>query len=150
MAEYDARSNESLTLIARGSGDAFDKAYNDAAAAVDDQLGKSSGYDRQPAALWSATEGAQHRAEGRYRWQLKQAVAIAVGATGTADDSVKTLTAFDHSSADQLTSTGDDVASNLSDAQGGIRLFGWFGLPIGILAALLVAWGMSQRLEEYR
>jgi hypothetical protein len=151
IAAYDARSNESLTLIARGSGDAFDKAYNDAAAVVDDQLGKASGTTDGLQDLWSTykkVHGEVRKADTNGNWD--GAVDMAVGTTTTANNSVKTFTAFDTSSATQLKSTGDDVSGNLSDARDGIHVFGWLGLPIGILAALLVAWGMSQRLEEYR
>ena len=41
-------------MIARGSGDAFDKAYNDAAAVVDDELSKSSGTADGLQSLWNA------------------------------------------------------------------------------------------------
>jgi hypothetical protein len=151
IAAYDARSNESLTLIARGSGDAFDAAYNESAATVDDSLRKASGTTDGLDGLWKAYKDvhtAIRKADSDGKWD--DAVAMAVGTTKVTDNSVETFTAFDKSSADQLALTSGDVTDNLSDARSGIRLFGWLGLPIGILAALLVAWGMAQRLEEYR
>ena len=152
IAAYDARSNESLTLIARGSGDAFDKAFNDAAAVVDDQLGKASGTTDGLQDLWGKYKDVHKkiRTADATNGNWDGAVDMAVGAPNIADNSVTTFKAFDEQSATQLQSTSDDVSSRLSDARGSIRLFGWLGLPIGILAALLVAWGMSQRLEEYR
>jgi hypothetical protein len=148
IAAYDARSNESLTLIARGSGDAFDKAYNAAAAAVDDQLGKSTvdGLESR----WNEykrVHGEVRKADTGGDWD--RAVTMAVGKT-KANNSVTTFSAFDQSSAEQLKSTSEAVASELSDSRDGLPPIGWLGLPIGIAAALLVAWGMSQRLEEYR
>lgn len=151
IAAYDARSNESLTLIARGSGDAFDKAFNDAAAVVDDQLGKASGTTDGLQGLWSAyttVHGKVRQFDTAGNWD--EAVNMAVGTSKSTNNSVETFGAFDKQSTSQLQSTSDDVSSQLSDARGGIRLFGWLGLPIGIIAALLVAWGVSQRLEEYR
>jgi hypothetical protein len=151
IAAYDARSNESLTLIARGSGDAFDKAYNSSAAAVDEQLGKSSGTVDGLETRWNAYKAVHakvRKADTDGNWDA--AVNMAVGKTGTADDSVKTFNAFDESSAAQLESISETVAFELSDARDGLPPIGWLGLPIGIAAALLVAWGMSQRLEEYR
>ncbi len=51
IAAYDAKSNESLTLIARGSGDAFQTAWLQSAAEVDKQTRDRSGHG-------SATVGA--------------------------------------------------------------------------------------------
>ncbi|RZU19379.1 hypothetical protein EV645_1590 [Kribbella rubisoli] len=151
IAAYDARSNESLTLIARGSGDAFDKAFNTASATVDDQLGKASGTTDGLQGLWSEYKAVHKKVrdtDTSGNWD--EAVNIAVGTSKSANNSVETFKAFDTQSAGQLQSTSDDVSTKLSDARSSIRFFGWLGLPIGILAALLVAWGMSQRLEEYR
>ncbi|MEU4292925.1 hypothetical protein AB0E63_32270 [Kribbella sp. NPDC026596] len=151
IAAYDARSNESLTLIARGSGDAFDKAYNDAAAVVDDQLGKASGTTDGLQDRWSAykiVHGQVRKADTGGDWD--GAVALAVGSEQSQNDSVDKFTDFDKSSADQLQTTSDAVSDELTDARDGLPPIGWLGLPIGIVAALLVAWGMSQRLGEYR
>ncbi len=150
IAAYDARSNESLTLIARGSGDAFDKAYNTAAATVDDELKKSSGTVGGLDTQWNEYKrihGEVRKADTGGNWD--GAVAMAVG-TSDADNGVEAFGAFDQSSAEQLQSTSDTVSSELSDTRGGLPPIGWLGLPIGIVAALLVTWGMSQRLEEYR
>ena len=59
------------------------------------------------------------------------------------------FTAFDKQLGDSLKATSDRPGK-LADARDGLPPIGWLGLPIGIAAALLVAWGMSQRLEEYR
>jgi hypothetical protein len=150
IAAYDARSNESLTLIARGSGDSFDKAYNDAAKVVDDQLNQASTNGLNE--LWSDYKNvhtAVRKADTDGNWD--GAVAMAVGTTqDTSKNSVKTFNSFDTNSAEQLQSTSDAVSGQLDDARNGLPPIGWLGLPIGIAAALLVAWGMSQRLEEYR
>lgn len=148
IAAYDARSNESLTLIAHGSGDAFDKAYNTASATVDEELRKSSGNGLE--ASWNnykAIHTKVRKADTGGDWD--SAVAMAVGTTKD-NNSVDAFTSFDESSSGQLQSTSDAVAAELSDTRGGLPPIGWLGLPIGIVAALLVAWGMSQRLEEYR
>ncbi|WP_410785641.1 hypothetical protein [Kribbella sp. C-35] len=151
IAAYDARSNESLTLIARGSGDAFDKAYTAAAAQVDEQLGKVGGNGGNLQQLWTAykTVHAKVRTTDGTDGNWDGAVAMAVGKDKT-NNSVETFNAFDSSSNQQLTRTSTAVQSELKDARDGLPPIGWLGVPIGILAALLVAWGMSQRLEEYR
>ncbi|MGY4765571.1 hypothetical protein ACXC9Q_01480 [Kribbella sp. CWNU-51] len=150
IAAYDARSNESLTLIARGSGDTFDKAYNTASATVDDELKKSSGTVDGLTDRWNSYKAIHTKvraADTGGNWD--DAVAMAVRNSGT-DSGVDTFNAFDQSSADQLQLTSDTVSSELSDTRGGLPPIGWLGLPLGIVAALLVTWGMSQRLEEYR
>ena len=151
IAAYDARSNESLTLIARGSGDAFDKAYNTAAGVVDEELSKSSGTADSLESQWNSYKAVHtmvRKRDTEGNWDA--AVNLAVGKTTTGDNSVKTFDGFDQSSADQLNTVSDAVGSELSDARDGLPPIGWLGLPIGIAAALLVVWGMAQRLEEYR
>ncbi|TDW87737.1 hypothetical protein EV137_5820 [Kribbella pratensis] len=151
IAAYDARSNESLTLIARGSGDAFDKAYTAAAAQVDEQLGKVGGNGGNLQQLWTAYKSVHDkvRETDAKQGNWDGAVAMAVGKDET-NSSVDTFNAFDSSSNQQLTRTSTGVQSELKDARDGLPPIGWLGVPLGILAALLVAWGMSQRLEEYR
>jgi hypothetical protein len=149
IAAYDARSNESLTLIARGSGDAFDKAYNDSAAVVVDQLSDvdSSATLRSQWNAYNEVHKSVRSLDTEGKWD--DAVALAVGKKADAN-SVLAFTAFDQSSADRLKGTSDAVHNELTEARDGLPPIGWLGLPIGIAAALLVAWGMSQRLEEYR
>lgn len=149
IAAYDARSNESLTLIARGSGDAFDKAYNDSAAVVVDQLDNlDNGLTLQ--SQWNDYNEVHKTVRSQDvagKWD--SAVALAVGKTPNAN-SVLAFNEFDQSSAARLKTTSESVTTELTDAREGLPPIGWLGLPIGIAAALLVAWGMSQRLEEYR
>ncbi|GAA3118958.1 hypothetical protein JOF29_000928 [Kribbella aluminosa] len=151
IAAYDARSNESLTLIARGSGDQFDKAYNTAAAEVDSQLSKLGTTGAALQNAWSSykTIHGKVRDSDANKGNWDGAVAMAVGKDKT-NSSVDTFGAFDSSSNQQLTTTSAAVQSKLKDARNGLPPIGWLGVPIGIAAALLVAWGMSQRLEEYR
>ncbi|GAA1111711.1 hypothetical protein GCM10009630_05980 [Kribbella jejuensis] len=151
IAAYDARSNESLTLIARGSGDQFDKAYNAAAGQVDDQLGKLGSNGADLTQKWGAYKAvhAQVRKKDGDEGNWDAAVAMAVG-KDKANSSVDTFGAFDRSSNDQLNTTSTAVQSQLKNTRDGLPPIGWLGVPIGIAAALLVAWGMSQRLEEYR
>ncbi|TDO68177.1 hypothetical protein EV651_10296 [Kribbella sp. VKM Ac-2571] len=153
IAAYDARSNESLTLIARGSGDAFDKAYNAAATQVNEQLGKVGSSDSGTLTdLWSTYQAVHKKirtADGD-KGDWEGAVAMAVGKNETSDNSVYAFDAFDSASNQQLTATSTAVQKDLKNVRDGLPPIGWLGVPIGILAALLVAWGMSQRLEEYR
>ncbi|MEV5964742.1 hypothetical protein AB0L70_23425 [Kribbella sp. NPDC051952] len=150
IAAYDARSNESLTLIARGSGDAFETAYTESAATVDEQLRKISGIGAPLSAQWQDYQEVHKVVRSKDAggdWD--GAVDLAIGGTQSAN-SLEAFNAFDRSSADLLGTTSAKVTSSLDDARNGLPPISWLGLPIGIAAALLVAWGMSQRLEEYR
>jgi hypothetical protein len=57
---------------------------------------------------------------------------------------------FDDASGQRLADLSQQAQSELSGTRDGLPPIGWLGLPLGIVAALLIAWGMSQRLEEYR
>ncbi|NIK56633.1 hypothetical protein [Kribbella shirazensis] len=151
IAAYDARSNESLTLIARGSGEEFDKAYTAAAAQVNEQLGKLGSQDSALATAWrqyQAEHAKVRKDDTDGKWD--DAVNRAVGKTDEDTNSVNTFNAFDKTSDQHLQNASTAVQSKLTDARDGLPPIGWLGIPIGIAAALLVAWGMSQRLEEYR
>ncbi|MGZ0151081.1 hypothetical protein ACXJJ3_28775 [Kribbella sp. WER1] len=150
IAAYDARSNESLTLIARGSGEEFDKAYTAAAGQVRDQLGKLGGNDSALPASWQQYQAVHQQVRAKDDsgdWDT--AVSYAVGSVAS-PNSIKTFDTFDKTSAAHLQDASTAVQSKLKDARNGLPPIGWLGVPIGIAAALLVAWGMSQRLEEYR
>ncbi|HWD83161.1 MAG TPA: hypothetical protein VG497_29880, partial [Kribbella sp.] len=114
IAAYDARSNESLTLIARGSGDSFDKAYNAAAGQVDEQLGKLGSNAGDLTQKWGAYKAVhtQVRTKDGKDGNWDAAVAMAVGNDKT-NNSVDTFGAFDKSSNDQLNSTSTAVQTQL-------------------------------------
>ncbi|GAA1608815.1 hypothetical protein GCM10009789_74100 [Kribbella sancticallisti] len=149
IAAYDAKSNESLTLIARGSGTAFQDAWVKSAKDVDDQLAIGGTTNRTLQDTWSAYKAVHvqiREDDDKGRWD--DAVTKAIG-SGKATSNA-TFTTFDKASNEQLDELSETTQSELSDARDGLPPIGWLGLPIGILAALLIAWGVSQRLEEYR
>ncbi|TCO48687.1 hypothetical protein EV646_104509 [Kribbella antiqua] len=150
IAAYDARSNESLTLIARGSGDAYEQAYQESARVVDDQLSKVDGVGATLEQQWKdykEIHAGIRTTDTGGNWE--KAVDMAIGRDPQVS-SVKAFSAFDENSATQLKSTSGEVHTELISARDGLPPIGWLGLPIGIAAALLAAWGMSQRLGEYR
>jgi hypothetical protein len=151
IAAYDAKSNESLTLIARGSGDAFQTAWDQSTAEVDKQLAIVASTAPQLSGPWKdyKTFHAKIRDLDSKQGLWDDAVGLSVGTT-KGDNAATTFAEFDKNSATSLDQTGKKVGSELSAARTGLPPIGWLGLPIGIVAALLVAWGMSQRLGEYR
>ncbi|MEV6282327.1 hypothetical protein [Kribbella sp. NPDC051770] len=149
IAAYDAKSNESLTLIARGSGSDFETAWKSAAARVDKQLAAIGSGAGSAASAWQQYKAAHvaiRSADDSGKWD--DAVDRAIG-TG-AGSATTPFTTFDKASASTLGVSSDAAQQNLADARGSLPPIGWLGLPIGIAAALLAAWGLSQRLGEYR
>ncbi|WBQ06534.1 hypothetical protein [Kribbella sp. CA-293567] len=149
IAAYDAKSNESLTLIARGSGTAFEEAWKKSAATVDEQLLRGGSTSPAVERQWKAYKAAHEKIRGlddKGNWD--GAVDLAIG-TGRSTSNAA-FAAFDKSSADRLANLSDATQSELDAAGGSLGVLGWLGLPIGIVTALLAAWGFSQRLEEYR
>ncbi|ONI71424.1 hypothetical protein BWI15_14675 [Kribbella sp. ALI-6-A] len=147
IAAYDAKSNESLTLIARGSGAEFEKGWKEAAQRVDAELAKV-GRVGAPRGWqdYKRSHEAIRRADDRGNWD--EAVNLAIGSGG---DSANTyFGTFDKSSAASLETTSNAAQQQLGLARGALPPIEWLGLPIGIAAALLAAWGLSQRLGEYR
>ncbi|HYN66292.1 MAG TPA: hypothetical protein VES93_05340 [Ornithinibacter sp.] len=152
IAGFDAKSNESLTLIARGSGAAFEKAWQASSAAVVREvaaLGQNPASSSRAALPWDgyATVHEKIRAlDDAGDWE--GAVALATGSepdTGNA-----TFAAFDTASDEQLTALSDQTSQQLDDTGGWLPFAGVLGLLAGVIGALCAWWGVSMRLEEYR
>ncbi len=152
IAGFDAKSNESLTLIARGSGASFEKAWQASATEVTTQLGQLEG---GPAAAtrdplpWSPYADVHQKIRGLDDggdWEGAVALATGQGAeTGNA-----TFAAFDTASDEQLSALSDQTSQQLDGTGGWLPFAGVLGLLAGVIAALCAWWGVSQRLEEYR
>ncbi|TCM41841.1 hypothetical protein [Kribbella sp. VKM Ac-2568] len=149
IAAYDAKSNESLTLIARGSGAAFEEAWKKSSGTVDDQLAVAAGSAPDLQSKWSVykkvhTDIRESDDDGNWDKAVGQAI-------GTSDQTSNVaFNEFDKQSSQNLSGASDTTRAELKDARDGLPPIAWLGLPIGIAAALLITWGMSQRLEEYR
>ncbi|MFI5711833.1 hypothetical protein [Kribbella sp. NPDC051620] len=146
IAAYDAKSNESLTLIARGSGTQFEDDWKAAAKTVDEQVAQGGAAVQDQ---WNAYKDVHIKirtADDTGHWD--DAVQQAIGTGGATSNA--TFAAFDKSSGGRLADLSDTTQSKLQDARDGMPPIGWLGLPLGIAAALLAAWGFAQRLEEYR
>ena len=151
-AAFDAKANESLTLIARGSGAAFQEAWAASSEAVTTQFATldanlvATGLDEQLWADYVAAHEEIRALDDSGDWD--GAVELATGAgTGTGNT---TFAAFDEDSAQVLSDVADRTASSLADTGGWLPLGGILSVLVGLLAAGLSWWGVSQRLEEYR
>ncbi len=144
----DAKSNESLTLIARGSGSAFEQAWVASAAQVDQNLAALPDPGNLVTA-WTAytTTHAKIRSQDDGgSWD--QAVGTA---TGSGKDSANTtFNAFDAALASYLDRVSSSASNSLAGRQPGLVIAAIVTLLAGLAAALLGRWGVGQRLEEYR
>jgi hypothetical protein len=147
IAAYDGKSNESLTLIARGSGTAFEKAWATSRADVDEDLTRLD--DAGLSSRW-ASYTAVHRTirslDDGGRWD--RAVGVATG-TG-AGSSNGAFAAFDASATALLGRAAERTSSDLRGPRTLLYAFAVLSLIAGAGAALLARGGLAARLREYR
>lgn len=149
-AAYDAKANESLTLIARGSGSAYESAYAESVRKANEALGETVLASPGDNALQSRfhdytnTHAKIRGADDDGDWNA--AVELA---TSTANGSAnQTFSAFDESASKVLSTKLSSIVAAFDKVGGGL-------LPIIVglasaLAALLAGRSMSKRIEEYR
>jgi hypothetical protein len=150
---FDAKSAESLTLIARGSGQAYEASYKqlaENATAVLNDAAKRGGTNEQAAqrafAAYRTVHGNIRELDDTGKWDA--AVARATGAG--ASDSNAAFSKFDEASAEALDQRAKQLRHDLGTARSPVTPFGWIALIIGVAAAVAAARGMSIRLREYR
>ncbi|WP_460461429.1 hypothetical protein, partial [Angustibacter peucedani] len=145
VAAFDAKANESLTLISRGSGAAFEATWKESAGTTSAQLGRTpdlqgvwTTYTQGHTAIRALDDGGQ--------WD--RAVAAA---TDRSDGSTNAAFAqFDEQSQTALDQASSSTSRRLLDAGSGLGLATWLAVLAGLAAAVLAWWGLAQRIEEYR
>lgn len=150
-AAYDAKSNESLTLIARGSGSAYEKAWQAQSGTVQAQI-KIAGRPYQELQTdWTNYVSAHtkiRQLDDSGNWDA--AVAAAVAAPSVQGSSNQTFGTFSDNVNTDLTASRADTDAALLGPVGWVTAAGWGLLVLCIGAALLVLRGVSQRADEYR
>ncbi len=152
IAAFDAKSNESLTLIARGSGSAFESTWLSSSKVVAVQssvAARLSSDATNMGALWAAyvaTHKQIRAADDGGNWD--SAVTQAIGSGPTSANT--TFNAFDARSSAALTSSSSAATDSLDAPRTWLLFVGWLGLLVGIAAAVSAWWGVWLRLEEYR
>jgi hypothetical protein len=143
----NAKSNESLTLIARGSGVAFEQAWQSSAGEVQTNLDRAENPDL--IALWqeyAKVHMSIRELDDSGKWD--QAVSRATGSGK--DSSNARFAAFDTTA----TAFIDEMAGATRDGLAGPRIGLVIGAVLvflaGIAAALLGRRGVAARLREYR
>jgi hypothetical protein len=143
----DAKANESLTLISRGSGAAFEQSWKDSAAKVQDALRTVNSASLTDKWNAYATVHTQIRAlDDGGQWD--KAVTLA---TGTSDGSSNaTFTAFDTGAVDAVNGLAGDLAAGLGSPRAGMIIAAVLALAGGVAAAFFGRRGLALRLKEYR
>lgn len=151
IAAYDAKANESLTLIARGSGQSFEAAWVSSDVTVRERLGlltrvRDDGQLAREWAQYTAVHQSIRTSDDGGSWD-----AAVAKATGTGDTSSNLrFTTFDAS----LASVLDDATRSTSTSLGGqtplLVVAAVLSLLAGLAAALLARRGVAARLREYR
>jgi hypothetical protein len=145
-AANDAKANESLRLIARGSGQAFEEAWVAAAANVDEALQDPTLSGLDP--VWSSYKS-QHQQivdlDNGGQWD--EAVAAA---TSTEDGSSSdTFTDFDGQLQDSLSLSGTVTTDTLANGNMVLLVLAVLAVLVALAAAGFAASGINQRLKEY-
>jgi hypothetical protein len=144
----NAKSNESLTLIARGSGQAFENAWKSSADSVAANLQRLT--DRPELVnQWQAytnVHGEIRALDDGGRWD--RAVSQATGSNSESSNTV--FGTFDTNLAGYLDEVSQKTSSSLAAIQPVTVVFALLTLLSGLAVALLGRWGIAARLKEYR
>lgn len=139
----DAKSSESLTLIARGSGAAFQQAWQESSDDVARQLDRIG--DDELIEQWDAyTEVHRQIRELDDGGRWDDAVGLATGSSNEVFDT------FDAT----LAQHRDDAARAIDSGLAGPTVWLFFGGGLifagGVIAAVFGRWGVNARLREYQ
>jgi hypothetical protein len=143
----NAKSNESLTLIARGSGAAFEQAWAASAGQVDTRLGSLPGTELTQA--WSpykSTHQQIRKLDDGGSWDA--AVALATGSGATSSNAL--FGRFDAAATTYLDDVSEETSSGLAAPQALLVVLAILTFLAGVGAALLARRGLAERLREYR
>jgi hypothetical protein len=144
----NAKSNESLTLIARGSGQAFEDAWKSSADAVDGDLDDLTDQSELVSQWQAYTDVHSQIRELDDGGNWDKAVAKATGSGRTSSNTV--FGTFDGNLAGYLDDVSQQAAESLANQQPIMIVAAIVVLLGGLAAALLGRWGVAQRAKEYR
>jgi hypothetical protein len=157
-AAYDAKSNESLGLIARGQAKSYEDAWKARDGEVREQLddvarirwfGGSDTSVQDLADGWGAYAAAHAKVrqlDDTGDWNA----AVALATAGTPDSPRTTFAQFDAALAPALEGYQEAVSSDVTAPRTRVVVTAVLLLIVGLVSAWLALRGVSQRVEEYR
>ena len=143
----DARANESLTLIRRGSGQANEKSWKTDDTAVRTALSEVD--DTSLTSTWSdytAVHVQVRDLDDNGQWDK----AVAMSTDPSAEGSDGTFTTFDTAVTQARDAAGKAAVERLDGLAGTAPVSALAVALVALLAAWLVVQGIAQRIEEYR
>ena len=144
---FEAKSAESLTLIARGNGATFEEqwvaSFGRALDALSGMVSLSLSQDLQ---AYADVHAQVRELDDAGRWD--DAVELATGFREGSSNAV--FDQFDFDSAELLRNTASDLDDALESAGSTLNSTRIAVLLFALVAAGLIAWGFNQRLREYR
>ena len=154
IATLTARGDETLTLVARGSGTTYEAEYVEADEVLEDLLGRVRELDPTPPVVEAAEHHARWRdAHREVRRADEAGDYTAAVASALGQDARGGATAFDALDSDLVDAIGA-ARAELTDAIGRARAALRGVVPAVVVLALLAAvastFGLWQRLKEYR
>lgn len=146
-AANDARANESLTLIKRGSGAANETSWKTDRATVETDLGRLS--DTTLNTLWSDYVTSHEKVRsldngGRWDEAVKLSTSTATGGAA------KTFGDFDVAVTQARDDAGKTTVASLNGLGGSAPLIAVVVALAALAASWLITRGIGQRIEEYR
>ncbi len=151
---FDAKSAESLTLIARGQGKSYEDRFQNLAknadsilfdAAIGDE-GDTRAAQRAFTNYYTVVHKKIRELDNGGNWDA--AVALATG--DSPDGANAAFATFDDASVKALDRSSAQLRHDLGDARAPLPVFGWIALVAGVAAAVAAGRGISTRLREYR
>ncbi len=151
IAAFDAKSNESLTLVYRGTGQTYESQYKADLNAARAALGTASTAGSRDAGLAQLETWNTLHQTVRAKDDAGDTDAAVTAVTATGPNTASAAFAdFGDRSAAALSVKAGDVSRGLDGSHWLLVVLGWLTLLVGIFAAATAWWGVSQRLEEYR
>lgn len=141
-AANDAKANESLTLIKRGSGSTFETAWQESAGVVEESLRRDTGD------AWAAYVAVHEQIvelDERGDWDRARTLATTDETTGSSAP----LDEFDAASARIVEASGATVTDDLRSGRVLALVLSALTLVLGVGAAFAVARGIGERRREF-
>jgi hypothetical protein len=145
VAAFNAKSDESLTLINRGSGTASDKEWTEDFQAAKSALPRTSGA-ASPLVDYRTRHAEIRKLDLAGNWDRAVAEATA-SRPGSANAAFQD---YAQQTEKALTAEAATVSSGLDKAGNALLPAGILVVIVGLLAAIGAWWGISLRLDEYR
>jgi hypothetical protein len=156
IAGFDAKANESLTLVYRGTGQDYEKAWQAETGTARANLAVAANAGVADAGIpalgnWIDLHNKRiHPLDEAGQWDAAVALATGTGTRTGTDDSPTIFARFDAASGHALAAEASAVRDGLNSAENLLVILGWLTLALGLVAAVLAWRGIGQRLEEYR